>query len=78
MLVLNNISSGYSTGAINDNFRAIQEYVNNNLLNRDGVNSGQPNQMEVALDMNGNPIINVSFPQLQALIQRIEELEARL
>tara|TARA_B100000929_G_C15511743_1_gene421168 strand:+ start:45935 stop:46546 length:612 start_codon:yes stop_codon:yes gene_type:complete len=58
---LNNISSGYSTGLINDNFQAIEEYINNNLLNRTGLVSGEANQMEAPLDMNSNPILNIGF-----------------
>lgn len=55
---LGSIASGYSTGLINDNFQAIEEYVNNNLLNRDGLSSGEVNQMETDLDMNGQAILN--------------------
>lgn len=58
-LVLNDISSGYSTGAINTNFQIIENYINQSLLNRDNLASGEPNQMENALDMNGNVILNI-------------------
>lgn len=58
-LTLNDISSGYSTGAINTNFQKLEQYINESLLNRDNLTSGEPNQMENALDMNGNPILNV-------------------
>lgn len=58
-LKTNSVSSGYSTGVINSNFKKIEEYVNDNLLNRDGVTPGEPNQMEVDLDMNSQDILNV-------------------
>ncbi len=38
---LNPITSGYSTGLINDNFQAIEDYVNDYLFHRDGVEAGQ-------------------------------------
>lgn len=63
---LNDISSGYSTGLINDNFQAVEQYINDNLLNRDGTTPGQANQMEVALDMNGNAILNAVTDPTQA------------
>jgi len=59
MLQLNNVKSGYSTGVINSNFQAIEEYINNYVLNRDGVVPGQANQMNVPLDMNSKNILNV-------------------
>lgn len=57
---LDNVASGYSTGIINNNFQRLEEYVNNNLLNRDGVGAGEANQMELPLDMNSNPVLNAS------------------
>lgn len=56
---LENVASGYSTGIINDNFQRIEDYVNENLLNRDGVGAGEDNQMNVSLDMNSNRIYNL-------------------
>lgn len=53
------VSSGYSTGVINSNFEKIEDYINDNLLNRDGVTPGEPNQMEVDLDMNSQDILNI-------------------
>lgn len=58
---LNNVSSGYSTGVINDNFQKLEAYINNNVLRRDGVGSSEANQMNVPLDMNSQPILNFSF-----------------
>jgi len=59
MLQLNNVKSGYSTGVINSNFQAIEDYINNYVLNRDGVVPGEANQMNVHLDMNSKNILNV-------------------
>lgn len=56
---LENVASGYSTGIINDNFQRIEDYVNENLLNRDGIDSGEANQMELPLDMNSHHIYNL-------------------
>lgn len=56
---LNTISSGYSTGLINDNFQKLEDYIKKSLLNRDGTVSGEPNQMELDLDMNSNRIYNL-------------------
>lgn len=58
-LELNNVSSGYSTGIINDNFQSLEEYINSKLLNRDGTEVGEANQMQLTLDMNSHDVINV-------------------
>jgi|SRR5690554_2627489 len=55
---LNSIASGYSTPLINDNFQKIEEELNQNVLRRDGLGSGEANEMRVPLDMNSHPIIN--------------------
>lgn len=81
MLQLNNVKSGYSTGVINSNFQAIEDYINNYVLNRDGVVPGQANQMNVHLDMNGKDILNVgniSSSLLTSLQQKIAQLEQRI
>jgi len=57
---LDNVASGYSTGVINSNFEKLEQYINDMLLNRDGLEEGQPNQMELDLDMNGNSILNAN------------------
>lgn len=59
MLQLNNVKSGYSTGIINSNFQAIEDYINNYVLNRDGVVPGEANQMNIPLDMNSKNILNI-------------------
>lgn len=55
---LNPITSGYSTGLINDNFQSLEDYINSKLLNRDGLEVGEANQMENNLDMNSHAILN--------------------
>ena len=57
---LNDVSSGYSTGVINDNFQTIEDWINLNALWRDGLELGQANQMENDLDLNGYALLNVS------------------
>jgi hypothetical protein len=54
-LTLNDITSRYgATDALNANFTAIEQAVNNT-LSRDGT---LPNDMEAHLDMNGNDLLN--------------------
>ena len=58
-IVLNNITSGYaSTAALNANNDAIEAALEKT-LSRDGTG---PNQMNSALDMNGNRILNQANP----------------
>lgn len=61
-LELNNITSGYSTGLINENFDKLERYVNESLLNRDSKDENEPNHMEIDLDMNSNRILNLPVP----------------
>lgn len=57
---LGDISSGFvSIAALNNNFQEIEDWINLNALWRQGVENGQANQMNVTLDMNSNPILNV-------------------
>lgn len=56
---LNPITSGYSTGLINDNFQKVEQLINNSLFWRTGVEEGQANQLETDLDMNGHAILNL-------------------
>lgn len=58
-VTLTNITSGYGTATkLNDNFDSIEEAFDNT-LSRDG---STPNSMEAAIDMNGNPILNLGAP----------------
>lgn len=58
-LSISNISSGFaSTTALNNAFDAIETELNNKVLYRNNP-SGEANQMENDLDMNGNDLLNV-------------------
>ncbi len=72
---LNPITSGYSTGLINDNFQAIEDYVNDKLLQRDGVETGEVNQMEVDLDMNSHFVFNLPEPTLEHQAARLQDIQ---
>ena len=57
-LTLSDITAGYaSASALNASFNAIEDEFNNNVLYRNNP-SGEPNQMENDLDLNGNDILN--------------------
>lgn len=59
-ITINNLSSGFaSTAALNTSFDTIEEHLNSKVLYRDNP-TGEPNQMENSLDMNGNSILNAS------------------
>lgn len=60
-LTLKPVTSGYSTGVINQNFQRLEEALNDEYLRRDGVQPGSPNAMQGPLDMNGYPLLNVSL-----------------
>ena len=42
---LDPISSGYSTGKINDNFQKVEDELNDNVLRRDGLSPGEAGQI---------------------------------
>lgn len=54
-IVLPPVTNGNNISTLNDNFRKVQESVNNDLLNLDGGN----NVMQQDLDMNGNQLLNI-------------------
>jgi len=57
-VTLSDITAGYaSASALNASFNAIEDEFNNNVLYRNNT-SGEPNQMENDLDLNGNDILN--------------------
>jgi microcystin-dependent protein len=60
---LDNIASGYNLSKVNANFQKIEDELNNKVLYRDVV-EGEPNQLEVDVDMNGNRILNLPNPSL--------------
>jgi len=61
-LTLNPISDPSKPGPINFNLQLIEDYINNYMLKRDGVDLGEANQLEVSLDLNSNQILNISEP----------------
>lgn len=64
---ISNIASGFaSTTAINNAFDAIETELNNKVLYRNNT-SGEANQMENDLDMNGNDILNVGSVQVDGV-----------
>lgn len=63
-ILIGNVTSGFAaTTAINNAFDAIEDELNNKVLYRDNP-SGEPNQMENDLDMNGNDILNAGAIQV--------------
>jgi hypothetical protein len=57
-VTLSDITAGYASAtALNLSFNLIEDEFNNNVLYRNNP-SGEPNQMENALDLNGNDILN--------------------
>ena len=52
------VTSGYNLSTINNNFQKIEDALNEEVLYRKGY-TGEPNEMQTNLDMNGNKILNV-------------------
>lgn len=61
-LELDALGSGFNRSKLNTNTQKTEDYVNDNLLHRDGVAVGQDNSMKLDLDMNGNRFLNVPQP----------------
>ena len=58
-LVLDEVLSGFNLVKINENFQAIADELQANVLYRNNP-SGEPNQMGNAIDMNSNKLLNVA------------------
>jgi len=56
-ITLSNVASGYNRQNINTNFEEIETALEDKVLYRDNP-TGEPNQMEQDIDMNGNSILN--------------------
>lgn len=56
--VLDDVVSGYNLSLINNNFQEIENELNTKVLYRDSP-TGEPNQMEVDLDLNNHKLLNV-------------------
>jgi hypothetical protein len=66
-LTISDITSGYaSTTALNNAFNAIESDLNNKVLYRNNP-SGEPNEMEQDLDMNGYDILNVNSVEVNGV-----------
>lgn len=60
MISLKDVGSGYKRSSINENFSAIEDAINNQLLKRVKDNPSEDNQMMDVLDMNSFQIINLA------------------
>ena len=56
-ITLSNVASGYNRQSINTNFEEIETALEDKVLYRDNP-TGEPNQMEQDIDMNGNSLLN--------------------
>lgn len=56
------VKGGYNLSAINTNFNRIKETIDEDLLSRAN-SGGEPNEMKQDLDMNGNHIYNLPYPE---------------
>lgn len=72
-IVLEDTNSGYNLSQINDNFAAVEDFINNKVLSRDNP-SGDPNQMVQTLDMNGQRIINLPEPVALNEAARLQDI----
>lgn len=78
-ITLNAIVSGYaSTTALDTLFQQLEDELNNKVLYRDNP-VGEPNQLEVDIDMNSNRIVNLPPPSTAnepVILQQILDLDA--
>ena len=66
-VTLSDITAGYASAtALNLSFNLIEDEFNNNVLYRNNP-TGEPNQMENALDLNNNDILNAGTLNATAL-----------
>ena len=57
-ITLSDVNSGYNLSAINENFQALEDELNNKVLYRNNP-EGEPNVCSSDLDLNGNSLLNV-------------------
>lgn len=72
-MILKFIKSGFNLSQINDNFNTISNAFDKQVLYR-APPSGQANQMEVDLDMNGKQILNIAPPSSPTSLVRYQDL----
>ena len=61
------VTNGQNISAMNSNFQAIEDYVNDQSLSRANP-TGDANQMSVDLDMNGHDILNIDSLSVNTLV----------
>ena len=66
-LVLDDLPAGFNRQRIDSNFTKIEQEFQDKVLYRDNP-TGEPNQMENDLDMNGNSILNVTGLEFTEII----------
>lgn len=72
-ITLGDTVAGYNLQIINNNFDAIEAELQSKVLYRDNP-AGEPNQMENALDMNGNRIQNLPAPVSPSEAARLQDV----
>lgn len=72
-LVLDDTNSGYNLSKINSNFDKIADVINNDVLSRQNP-TGDSNEMEVDLDMNGKRLYNLPKPVLLNEAARLQDI----
>jgi len=74
-LVLDEITSGFNLSKVNQNFRRIQQELQEKVLYRDNP-EGEPNQLKKDLDLNGNDILNAKtiFVDGEDVVQQMRDI----
>lgn len=73
-IVLNNVTGANNYSVVNDNFEKVEKFINDKALSRK-TEDGEVNQMNVRLDMNGLPIINLPKATVTGMPVTFEQLE---
>lgn len=60
-LRLKTVSNPEKVGVFNENFKLLQDFINDRLLQRDKDELSDPNHLENDLDVNGHKLLNVDF-----------------
>ncbi len=72
-IVLTNTNGGYNISVINDNFEEVVDTLQNKVLYRDNP-TGEPNNMESDLDMDGHRVYNLPIPTLPSEAARLQDV----
>lgn len=73
-LVLDEVASGYNLSVLNNNFQKIAQELQDKVLYRDNP-TGEPNQMEVNLDLNSNKILNVAAGEVDTDVATLGQVK---